>query len=122
MINSGNTRALTAGLEGETLSQVQASIETLKSTEPTLFLLGGVERIFAVVLHLALSVLVWFAAKKKGKLYLYPLAILIHMAVDALTVIISGLGMSTYVLEAIVGLMCVLAALLAKKVWKNETA
>jgi uncharacterized membrane protein YhfC len=36
-----------------------------------------------VALHVSLSVLVWFAAKNGKRFWLYPLAILLHLVVDA---------------------------------------
>lgn len=53
LINSGNTAVLTGGLTGEALAQVEASIQTLITTEPLDFLMGGVERLFAIALHIS---------------------------------------------------------------------
>ena len=120
LINSGRTDMLTSSLTGDYLAQVNNAISLLKTTPSYLFLMGGVERIFAIVLQIALSVLVWFAAKKKNRLYLYPLAVLIHLLVDGITVICSGKGVSTITLEAIVCLMAVVTVIIAKTVWKKE--
>lgn len=119
MINSGNAGVMTGALSGDALTQVEEAIKALGATPSYYFLMGVVERIFAVILQIALSVLVWFAAKKSGKLLLYPFAILIHFAVDAVTVILSGLGMNTLLLEAAVGVMALLAALYSRRVWKK---
>lgn len=118
MINSGNTAALTGSLTGDTLTQVETTIQALISSSPALYLLGGVERISAVLLHLSFSVLVWFAAKNKEALSLYPLAVLLHLAVDALTVILSGIGVPTILLEVIIAAAAVLTALFARSVWR----
>jgi uncharacterized membrane protein YhfC len=53
---------------------------------PTL-LAGGIERIIAIALHIALSVLVFQAVKRPGCVWLYPLAILLHAAVDSLAML-----------------------------------
>ena len=119
LINSGNTAVLTGSLTGEALAQVEASIQTLIETQPLDFLMGGIERLFAIALHISLSVLVWFAVKKKGKFYLFPMAILIHALVDALSVVIAAAGLPTAAVEAVVGTMSLAAAVQAKKVW-NE--
>ena len=79
-------------------------------------------RIFAVVLHLALSVFVWFAAKKKNRILLYPAAVLIHLIVDAATVVLSRNGASLFVTEGAVAAASVIAALLALLVWKRNAA
>ena len=119
MINSGNTAALTGAVTGDALAQVEAAIQALITTPSYMFLLGGIERISAIILHIALSVLVWFAAKTKGAGYLYPVAILIHFAVDAMTVILSGYGTHAILLEAIVAVMSILAAVYAKNRWNR---
>ena len=122
MINTGNTAALTGSLSGDALAQVEASIPALIESPPYLFLLGGVERVFAVLLQISLSVLVWFAAKKEGRRGLFPAAVLIHFAVDAISVILSGLGLSNILVEAAIGIMSVLAALYARKIWRGSVS
>lgn len=80
------------------------------------------ERVFAFLFHVGASILVFYAARDKGRLWLYPLAILLHTALDSL----AGLNMAKVVqlsapeLEAIVvalGLLTFLGAyvLLYKK-------
>lgn len=44
--------------------------------------IGIMERIFAVLFHIGASIIVFYACKDKGRLWLYPLAILIHTAMD----------------------------------------
>ncbi len=118
-INSGNTSMLTSPLPEEALAQAETAIQTLITTPSYQFLLGMAERVFAVALHLSFSVLVWFAAKQKGRGYLYLLAILLHCAVDAGTVILSGFGFNTILLEAVIGAFAVITACIAKIVWKK---
>ncbi len=120
LINSGNTAALTGALSGDVLKQAEDSIGALLSTQPYIFLLGSVERIIAVTLHIALSVLVWFAAKNRKRLWLYPAAILIHFAVDGVTAALSGAGAPAALLEVIIAVMTAAAALFAKRIWDQE--
>lgn len=122
LINTGNTAVLTAPLQGELLEQVERAISTLITTPSWQFLLGGVERILAVTLHISCSVLVWFAAKNKKHLYLYPAAILLHLIVDSGTVILSGMNVSLLIVEVYVGVIVVISVFIAKKVWKDNTA
>ena len=83
---------------------------------------GIFERVFAFLFHVGASILVFYAARDKGRLWLYPLAILLHTALDSL----AGLNMAKVVqlsapaLEAMVvafGLLTFLGAyfLLYKK-------
>ncbi len=121
MINLNLTSMLTGQLTDELKDQVGAQFEALISTPSYVFLLGSVERIFAVILQISLSVLVWFAAKNAKKLYYFPLAILLHFLVDGVTVILADRGVNTIVLEVVIGLMAAGTALLAWKIWKQNT-
>ena len=119
MINSGRIAELTGSLSGDQLAQAQQSIGLLISTPSYQFLLGGVERIFAIILQISLSVLVWFAVKWEGKLYLYPLAILFHFAVDAAAALLSGLGVNVVVIEAVVAVLTTAVAFFARRLWRE---
>ena len=121
-INSGNASVLTGSVPPEARAQVEATIDQLINTAPGTFLLGGVERIFAVTLQLAFSVLVWFAAKNKRCRYLYPAAILMHFLCDAVAVLAQGAGIPAIGVEVIIGLMAAAAALIAKVVWNRQRA
>ncbi|HEX7065854.1 MAG TPA: YhfC family glutamic-type intramembrane protease [Bacillales bacterium] len=71
------------------------------------FLMGGLERVFAFALQLALSVLVLYGVRSRKLIYLLY-AVLIHAAVDFLAVLAGKFGVSVYVTE---GLLCVVAIL-----------
>ena len=117
MINSGGIATITESLSGEVLTQTEAVLQTMITTPSLVFLIGIIERVFAVILQMALSVLVWFAAKNKNHWYLYPAAILIHFAVDAIAVILSRNNVPMLAIEAAIGVMTGLAVVFAKKVW-----
>ena len=51
---------------------------------------------------------------------LYPLAILLHLIVDAATVILSGLGMPLLAVEGAIAVLAVITALIARAVWKRN--
>ena len=122
LINAGRIDTLTQGLPAEALGQLETVIEQLSTASPALFLLGAAERLFALALQLALSVLVWFAAKKPGRVWLFPLAILLHLIVDAVSGALSLGGVSVYLIEIIIGVMAVLACLLAWHVWRKNAS
>ena len=44
--------------------------------------LSVVERVFAVLFHIGASIIVFYACRDKGRFWLYPLAILLHTAMD----------------------------------------
>lgn len=117
MINSGNTSVLTETLSGDALTQMEAALEDMTTTAPYIFLIGIIERVFAVTLQIALSVIVWTAVKNKKRWYLYPAAILIHFVVDAAAVILMHYNVPTLLIEVLVGVMAVLAAVFAKNLF-----
>ena len=78
---------------------------------------GMFDRVFAFLFHVGASILVFYAARDKGRLWLYPLAILLHTALDSLAglTMANVIQLSTPVLEAIVvafGLLTFLGAYL----------
>jgi len=85
-----------------------------------MFLVGAVERISAVALHVSLSVLVWFAAKNNKRFWLFPLAILLHLVVDMAAVVLNGLGLNVWILEGVVFVLAALLIVLAVVVWKKN--
>jgi len=123
MLNTGAAKQLTAGITDEAqLQSLYRSFELLSSTPSGDFLIGIFERIAAVAIHISLSVLVWFAAKNKGKCFwLYPLAILLHTLVNAVAVILSRYIPSMLIVELVIYLITASFILVAVKVWKKHS-
>ena len=119
MINNGSISSMISSLPGDQAVQAQQSVTLLATLPSYQFLLSGVERLLAIALHIALSVIVWFAVKWNGKLYLYPMAILIHFAVDATAAILSGLGVNVILIEIVVAVLTAAAALFARRLWRE---
>ncbi|MCH3907382.1 MAG: YhfC family intramembrane metalloprotease [Sphaerochaeta sp.] len=90
---------------------------------PTL-LAGGIERIIAIALHIALSVLVFQAVKRPGCVWLYPLAILLHAAVDSLAMLYRYqiLSVPVMALEGLVALATLLVCLFAAWRYRHDAA
>ena len=86
----------------------------------SIFLAGGVERMIAVTIHVSLSVLVWFAAKDGKKFWLFPLAILLHLFVDAVAVILKGFGTNDWLIEGAVLVIALALVFIAIVVWKKN--
>ncbi len=119
LINAGQTDLLMVTATGEVAEQVQAVFDSLITTAPWTYLLAIVERAVAITTHICLSVLVWFAAKKSGKFRLFPLAILLHAALDGLTVILAA-RLPLWGVEGCLVVMAVLLVLLACSVWRRN--
>ena len=119
-INTGAFESLTAGLSGDLLAQAELIRTTLITTPSWQYLIGGAERIFAVVLQIALSVLVWFAVTRKDRRFLFPLAIALHLIADAVPVVLVKTGMNAVAVEAVIGLISAAVAVFAFRVWKKN--
>ena len=86
MINAGTLEASLGALDQATKEATLTQLSALWTTPSYQFFLSGIERIVAVTLHIALSVLV-FQAVKLGKKRYWFLAFAIHVGVDFATVI-----------------------------------
>lgn len=92
-------------------------------------LLGGIERIFAIIIHVGLTLLILYGINEKKKIYLW-LAILIHGSIDAIVGILSTLGFNVYVVEFWCGICAIALLIFSIKtrykfkgdVYKNEKA
>jgi uncharacterized membrane protein YhfC len=115
LINTGNAETITGKLQGEALTQMETQITAgIITTAPYMFLISGVERVFAITIQISLSVLVFYSVYSKGKIWLFPLAILLHAIID-----IPAAAMQVNVLknvllvECIVGLCAILITIFA---------
>lgn len=96
-----------------------AMISALQSTNPALFLVGGLERAVAIALHIALSVFV-FRAVRERRAGDWLLAVLFHAGVDCFAVLYSvGVIGSVLIIELGVLAMTVGIALLARRAYRK---
>lgn len=85
MINAGEFQSIVDSVAAQAPDQVgaitalAAQLSALTFAE---FGLAVVERIFAVLFHIGASILVFYACRDSKKIWLYPLAIIIHTAMD----------------------------------------
>lgn len=119
MINTGRTEEILAPLDAVNRAAAEEVFSTLANQVPWSSLLAPVERVIAVVLHMSLSVLVWQSAVRPGKLWLYPVAILIHAAADASAVILTRLGLPAILVECWLVLIDIAVVLFARSVRRN---
>lgn len=71
---------------------------TIQSLNSMVVLLGGIERLSAIIIHVVLSLLVLYGIQKNNKKYLI-LAILVHGIIDSVVGILSNLGVNIYLIE-----------------------
>jgi uncharacterized membrane protein YhfC len=107
-INNGKFNTVfAASFSKDTLTLVKSQ---LIDTKAYMFLLGGIERIFAITIQIAFSLIILYAVKYKKYRYIL-LAILLHALVDTPVAYMSYNGIGTFYIEGYT-LLCAIAALL----------
>jgi len=105
-INSGQFDQLAAQLPADVASQI---VSQLTALQPLDAYLAGIERIFAFIIQIALSLLVLISVRER-KLWIAGLAVLAHMLIDAPMVILPEVfGANIYQIEMFVAAVAVLA-------------
>lgn len=102
---------------GEVPPELSAAAETLVSTPAGMYLWSMLERVSAMMVHLANSVLV-FAAVRSGKRALFPAAILLHAGLNFVAVV-SASFLPTAAAEILVLAFALLTALLGWKTYRG---
>ncbi len=105
LINSGAfDSTISANLPIEVANNIK---EQLINTSPILFLAGGIERVFAITIHIALSIIVLYGVKlKQFKYVIY--AILLHTLVNTPSAILSLKKVNFWVIESFIGILAVI--------------
>ncbi|MCR5801902.1 MAG: YhfC family intramembrane metalloprotease [Lachnospiraceae bacterium] len=112
MINNGTFGTVVSQVAATAPDQVD-SLYTLADqlTAVTMADIGlaVMERTFAVLFHIALSVIVFYACKDSKKFRLYPLAIVMHTIMDLIAALYTTkiMGVSTITLEVIIAVYAV---------------
>jgi uncharacterized membrane protein YhfC len=120
MINAGNAEILTKNPGGESLAQLNTQMGALAAAEPYMFLLAGIERVFALGIQIPLSVIVYYSVYAKNKRYLYPLAVVIHALVDVPAMLAqTGIIKQMIIVEVLAGVSAVLLIILAAELHKK---
>lgn len=89
------------------------------SEAPFTSLWALLERFSALILQVSLSVIMFKAVSVPGKLWLYPVAILIHAFVDGVAVILAAAATSLVIIEGVILIMSLAAAYVAVKMYRN---
>lgn len=119
LYNTGNISLITAPLDETQQAAFQAVLSQLAAASPATFLAGPVERITAIIFHIALSVIVWMGVTRRRAIML-PLAIFLHFMVDAVSVVLSRQGIGIALTELIIFVMAVPVAWYAYRLFKND--
>lgn len=118
LINNGGIQSSLETLEGANRQAAEQSLEALGSTQSLMFYLGGVERVLALALQIALSILVYQAVKRGANQYLLA-AFLVHFAVDFITVVLVQY-LPAVAVEGILLVMVAAAGWFAYRLYRQE--
>jgi len=119
MINSGALQTSMELVDAELQQTTFQQIRVLWELPSWQFYMAGVERLIAIVLQIALSVLVYKAISHKNKNFWF-LAFGIHFAVDFLTVVINGLGAPIWIVEAVLLTAVAFVAIYVRKLYLED--
>lgn len=118
-INSGALPMILKNLPAEQAAAYESVVSTLASATFGLFLWGIWERIFTVLFHIALSVLVFAGVTEKSKGYLFPLAILLHAGLDIFAALYQFGAITLPVTELFITLFSCVCAFFAYRVYRR---
>lgn len=96
------------GIPADQLELAKQQVAAYWSAPVYLALLGMVERIFAICLHVALSVMVLYSIANHKPLWFW-IALFWHALVDALAVFLGQRGLNVLALEGVVGVLAVIS-------------
>lgn len=122
MIYTGNAEVLYYGLEGEAREVAIQAVEKMVSVNPITFLMMAVERCAAILMHISLSVIIWFGVQNTGKdrWKLYGMAVGLHVLLEAVAPVLNQYFESVILVEVAIWLVAIGGAAAATYVWKQE--
>lgn len=102
---------------GSIPDEIVPAVESLLAIPSAMFLWSGFERLTAMALHMALSILV-FASVRTNRRWLYPAAVLVHAAVD-FAAVVSNSYLPVAATEILVMALTAVTFLWAAQIYKN---
>ncbi len=120
MINSNQMEAALSPLSESQRESTIQSLSALWSTSSDQFFAAGIERISAIILQIALSILV-YKAVKSGQKKFWALAMGVHFLVDFIAVI-SSQKLSIWFTEVLIFIITMIVAVLAFRIYKEDGA
>lgn len=120
MINSNQMEAALSPLSESQRESTIQSLSALWTTSSDQFFAAGIERISAIILQIALSILV-YKAVKSGQKKFWALAMGVHFLVDFIAVI-SSQKLSIWFTEVLIFIITMIVAVLAFRIYKEDGA
>lgn len=119
MIQNGSVDTMIAATPQNQVQALNDTFASVASFGGIDCLLGVVERICAILLHISLSIVVFEAVRKPGKMWMFPLAIVLHMIFDVPAAMYQ-LGMvSMAVCEIILAVETVVVVTIGYRVYRS---
>jgi len=103
--NNGTLDALLTGASQGTIDSVCATVTGLTVGS---ILLGTIERVIAITMHIGMTMIVYMGFAKKKEVSYLGLAILVHTIVDSLCGILPKMGINGVALEVVFGVCAAL--------------
>lgn len=100
MVNGGQLDTIKSALTPVQIKAIDQGVQTLISTDSSLFFIAGIERVLTVIIHIGLSLLVLLAVRNR-KYYYFVLAILLHAALN-FTAVYMNMKLNNIVLTEII--------------------
>ena len=111
--------AMTGATDEATIAIATQTLEALTAQTFGISLVAVFERLLAMTLHVSLSVWVFRAAKEKGKLWLYPAAILAHAIADLPAVLGQKQIIPIWAIYVIMAILDVIFVCITVKIYKS---
>ena len=120
LFSKGDTAAAMKALNitEETAAAALPSVQAAAAFDYALMAMNVVERVFAMLLHIGLTVIVYFGVVNRKKLYL-PLAILLHMLMDTFPALYQRGLVPLWAVEVWAAAWTVVVVCIAVKMYKN---
>ncbi|MBE6845658.1 MAG: YhfC family intramembrane metalloprotease [Ruminococcus sp.] len=120
IINGGGIDTIIGNLDESTKATALAQLGSYANS-PLYFpaVLGTLERIAAMIFHTSMSVFVFAAAREKKYIFLFPLAIILHTAMNSMVGFVNSGMISVIALEFIMLAYALVIAFFAYKLYKS---
>lgn len=116
LYNTGMEKVIVTS-DSAAAAQLMTSLSVFYSTPSVMFLLSGIERVFAFVAHMAMSVVVYKSVAEKKIIY-FIAGLGMHFLLDMMPALYSaGIISNIYVIEALIGVEAVIFVIIAKKIY-----
>ena len=95
-------------------------LETLTGTSAVTYLIPGVERLFAILFQIALSVLIFLVVNRSVGMIWYPVAILLHAVANLPAMLYqAGILRNIYLVEGLTAILVACGVLLVYYLWRG---